>query len=236
MAYRRSYGPRYNRGRGRGGKRNRSPFARTGGRGGSGTKVSISNLDSGVTDGDVREIFQQVGRVSKTAVNYDSNGRSRGTAEVTFANRQAAIKAVKEYDRAEVDGRPMFLTLIGGGAVQKVVQRAQTFQRRRTPVRRSGRGRGGRGSNGRGANGRGSGRGGRRSRSRAVKKTAEQLDAEMDDYHGKAGGEAGQLDREMDEYHNKAGQPKGSSSSSSSTGFAGQPPALNGMEDAEAAE
>jgi len=223
MAYRRSYGPRYNRGRGRGGKRNRSPFARTGGRGGSGTKVSISNLDSGVTDGDVREIFQQVGRVSKTAVNYDSNGRSRGTAEVTFANHQAALKAVKEYDRAEVDGRPMFLTLVGGG-VQKVSQQAQPFQRRRTPPRRSGRGRNGRG------------RGGRRSRSRAVTKTAEQLDAEMDEYHGKAGGEAGQLDREMDEYHSKAGQPKGSSSSSSSSGFAGQPPALNGIKDAEAAE
>jgi len=118
MAYERSsYGPRM-----RGKNRQRGSFTVTG-RGGGAAKVTIANLDSEVTDGDIREIFMQVGRVLNAVVNYDPSGRSRGTAEVTFASRQIAAKAVQEYDRAEVDGRPMFLTLVGGGTGGSIASR-----------------------------------------------------------------------------------------------------------------
>lgn len=81
--------------------------------------VTVTNLDSQVTENDVKEIFQKIGRVVKTALNFDSNGRSRGTGEITFASRNLALKAVEEYNRAEVDGRPMYLKLVGGGTPKK---------------------------------------------------------------------------------------------------------------------
>jgi len=228
MSYR-SYAPRY--GGGRSHTRNSNPYPAFGGssaRGGGG-KISISNLDSEVTDGDVREIFQQVGRVMNAVVNYDSSGRSRGTAEVTFANAQIAAKAVQEYDRAEVDGRPMFLTLMGGSSsfASKVLlprYQPRVQQRGNRGDRGGGRRKKGRGSDDfvdvddvdssfpaqkefrpRGRRGRGGGRGGRngRRRQKAPAKTAAELDKELEDYHKKTS----------------------SSSSSSSSGFTGQPSA-----------
>jgi THO complex subunit 4 len=81
--------------------------------------VTVTNLDSQVTENDVKEIFQKIGRVVKTFLNFDSNGRSRGTGEIVFASRNLALKAVEEYNRAEVDGRPMYLKLVGGGTPKK---------------------------------------------------------------------------------------------------------------------
>jgi len=46
-----------------------------------------------------KEIFQQVGPVKNAIVHYDQEGRSVGTAEVTFKNKGSAEKAVEEYDR-----------------------------------------------------------------------------------------------------------------------------------------
>jgi len=220
----RSYGPQYNGGRKGLGNRNRSPYAKAafGGAGGMGTKVNISNLDSEVTDGDVREIFQQVGRVIGAAVNYDRHGRSRGTAEITFANRRDALRAVQEYDRAEVDGRPMYLSVSGGVSamsakipihqrVQRVPQGGRSFGRqvdraggRSFNNRRGNRGNRGNQDNRRGDNRRSNNRGGDNRRNNKPQKSAEQLDKELDDYHNKSG-------------------------SGSSTGFTGQPSGFTGQ-------
>jgi len=70
----------------------------------AGNKVLISNLDPVVLGPDIQEIFQNLGTVTKAVVHYDSDRRSLGTAEVTFANAATATKAVEEYDGAEVDG------------------------------------------------------------------------------------------------------------------------------------
>merc|ERR1712038_1284692 len=61
---------------------------------------------------DLKEIFAKSGKVNKISLNYDENGKSRGTAVVTFSDRAAALKAVDEYDRAQVDGRTMFLKVL----------------------------------------------------------------------------------------------------------------------------
>jgi len=73
--------------------------------------VEISNLVDGLEESDLLEIFDSVkDKVKKATVNSD------GTAKLVFSTRSLAVDAMKEYDRAKVDGRPMFLRLLGEDA------------------------------------------------------------------------------------------------------------------------
>jgi hypothetical protein len=68
-----------------------------------------------------QELFSQVGQVKKHGLNFDQNGRSKGTAEVIFANRQSAMQAIKSYNGVKLDGKPLRIELVGGGAGGGVV-------------------------------------------------------------------------------------------------------------------
>ena len=47
-------------------------------------------------------------------MNFDQNGRSKGTAEVILAHRQDAMQAIKTYNGVKLDGRPLRIELVGG--------------------------------------------------------------------------------------------------------------------------
>jgi THO complex subunit 4 len=52
--------------------------------------------------------------VKSAGLNFDQNGRSKGTAEVVLARRQDATQAIKTYNGVKLDGRPLKIELVGG--------------------------------------------------------------------------------------------------------------------------
>jgi THO complex subunit 4 len=141
------------------------------------TKLLVSNLDYGVSDSDIKELFAEFGPLRKAAVHYDRSGRSLGTADVIFERRLDAVKAMKQYNGVPLDGRPMNIQITSSTVPNS--NRGSS----------SGGGGGGGGSSQRGFNRSrqvGSNRG-RQGRGGAQKKvpTAEELDAELDAYVNK---------------------------------------------------
>uniref|UniRef100_A0A069DQ92 Putative rrm motif-containing protein n=1 Tax=Panstrongylus megistus TaxID=65343 RepID=A0A069DQ92_9HEMI len=145
-------------------------------------KLLVSNLDFGVSNTDIQELFTEFGPLKSATVHYDKSGRSLGTADVVYDRRADAIKALKQYNGVPLDGRPMNIQLatsdisglgrLGGGGGGLGGRRNTLRQTGSRPSR-------GRGGFRRGVSGRGGGSG------RAKPPTAEQLDAELDAYVNK---------------------------------------------------
>ncbi|CAL0307658.1 unnamed protein product [Lupinus luteus] len=161
-----------------------------------GTKLYVSNLDHGVTNEDIRELFSEIGDLKRCALHYDKNGHPSGSAEVVYTRRSDAFVALKRYNNVLLDGKPMKLEIVGANAELPIIAPINVTgvngKRKRTVVMNRGRHGGARhrsGGIGHGrdnGHGRGGGRGQGRRKKDGVEKSAEELDKELETYHAEA--------------------------------------------------
>jgi len=145
-------------------------------------KIVVSNLPSDVNEAQVKELFQTtVGPLREVNLHYDSNGRSKGVATVIFQKKGDGNKAYQQYNNRLIDGkRPMKIEVVVDPSrlapIPTLASRVAPAENT-TPVAngtQAARSRGG------APRGRGKRLGTRKTE--RPPKTAEDLDAEMEDY------------------------------------------------------
>jgi len=75
-------------------------------------RLFVGGLSWDTSGDDLREAFQQFGKVADAAVVTDRDtGKSRGFGFVTMADRRDAAKAIEAMDGADLDGRDIVVNI-----------------------------------------------------------------------------------------------------------------------------
>jgi RNA recognition motif-containing protein len=75
-----------------------------------GMRLYVGNLSFAASDGDLRELFEQVGQVQSAKVITDVyTGRSRGFGFVEMATRDEGQRAIDQFNGIPLKGRPIIV-------------------------------------------------------------------------------------------------------------------------------
>lgn len=58
------------------------------------------------------ELFTTIGKVDRAEIQYEPNGRSRGTGVVEFDNQDSSATAIAKFSGYQYGGRPLGLTYV----------------------------------------------------------------------------------------------------------------------------
>merc|ERR1712066_101539 len=108
----------------RGGLRSASALAKQGGIS-TVLKVHVDNLDWGVTEKDMRELFGEFGGLKSVQMHFDSKGKSQGVCDIHFKNRADGLRAVKKYNNVPLDGRRMKIDVVGQPGLPVITSKVQ---------------------------------------------------------------------------------------------------------------
>ncbi|PQE20029.1 hypothetical protein CJF31_00006569 [Rutstroemia sp. NJR-2017a BVV2] len=79
------------------------------------TAILVENIHYDLTEDDLWDLFERMGRVVTLKLVYDRAGRSEGLAYVTYESPRDAQKAVDEFHGANANGQPIRLKVVPEG-------------------------------------------------------------------------------------------------------------------------
>jgi RNA recognition motif-containing protein len=74
-------------------------------------RLAVENLDAKTSEIDLMRVFETYGIIEQVEISRDAQGRSRGSASVTFRRTEDARKAQATLDKQDMNGRPMHITM-----------------------------------------------------------------------------------------------------------------------------
>ena len=83
--------------------------------------ANIPQLPWSTSNEDLVELFQTIGAVDRAEIQYEPNGRSRGSGVVQFTNTSDAQTSIEKFQGYNYGGRPLgldFAKYPDGGAME----------------------------------------------------------------------------------------------------------------------
>lgn len=72
--------------------------------------IYVRNLPWSTSNEDLVELFTTIGKVERAEIQYEPNGRSRGSGVCEFNNQEDAAQAISKFQGYEYGGRPLQIT------------------------------------------------------------------------------------------------------------------------------
>ncbi|RKF57489.1 putative RNA-binding protein [Golovinomyces cichoracearum] len=77
-----------------------------------GETIYVRNLPWSTSNDDLVELFTTIGKVEQAEIQYEPNGRSRGTGVVRFDTLESAETAIEKFSGYQYGGRPLGLSFV----------------------------------------------------------------------------------------------------------------------------
>ncbi|KAI5014323.1 hypothetical protein ZWY2020_055713 [Hordeum vulgare] len=99
-----------------------------------GQNLYLKNLDDGITDDQLRELFSNFGKITSCKIMRDQNGVSKGSGFVSFSTREEASQALTEMNGKMISGKPLYVAFAQRKEERKAMLQAQFSQMRPVPM------------------------------------------------------------------------------------------------------